>query len=144
MGHSLGIGRALRAPSQQEIERKPGEENTHSDTCIARIFINRIDHNQSRDGSEKSSGPGMAWDAIADIRSSAGGGIAAVASAKDEQRCRCETEEKPIHYDHVAKDLLIRSKEEDSDRNATLEHDRSHRSAAPPGEPRESGGEQAI
>src|SRR5260370_6096868 len=124
MGKSLGIGRALRAPSQQEIEWEPREENTHSYTCIARIFINRIEHNPCRDRSENSSGPGMAWDAILDIRSSTGSGVEAVASAKYEQGRRREAEKEPIHYDHVAQDLLVRSEQDDNDRNATLYDDR--------------------
>src|ERR1700730_3806651 len=92
MGASLGINRAPRAPSKQEIEWEPGEENTHSDICIARIFINRVQHNEPRDGGENSRGPRVTRDPITSVGGGTSVGVETIASAKDEQGSRRETE----------------------------------------------------
>src|SRR5271169_1915 len=124
MNWSLGAGRTPRAPTHCKIKWDPGEENTHGDAGIARIFVNGVENNQSRCYGENTGGPGMPRDAKPGPHRSLLVKGTAVTAAKDEEARGRETEKEPIHHDDVAQDLLVCSEKDHYDRDASLQNDR--------------------
>src|SRR5579863_222109 len=128
---------------ETNVDGNPGKENAKSDSGISRIFVNRVEDNEPRRRRKSQGSPGMAWNAEAGL-------IPArdrrpfLPCAKDKNATGGQTEEEPIHDNHIAENLLERAEEHHRDGHRSLKDDCGYGSTALGAETRDAARKHPI